>query len=173
MSNFAARLVVAVTLLTASAVAVAAQERLQRVEAFKDWAVFADTAAADKLCYAATVPVQSRADREGIRRGDVYMLVSSYPNQDVRDEISVKLGFPTDPQKPPRLEIGSARFTMFSDGEEAWLETPEDDRKAVAAMRAGSKAVVTAVSARGTTTTDEFSLLGFTASLNKVGELCR
>lgn len=173
MSQTFVRVAAAILLIGSLTAGAAAQQRPNAVETFKDWSVFADDSPPTKVCYAATVPASSDADREGVRRGDVFIFVSSYPEQDVRYEISVKLGYPIDPQKPPQLEIGNQRFTMIGDGEEAWLETPEDDRKAVAAMKAGAKAVVTAVSGRGTTTTDTFSLLGFTASLNKVDDLCK
>jgi len=173
VSQLIVRIALVATMLSTPFVAAEAQQRPTAVETFKDWSVFADDSPPAKVCYAATVPSESEANREGIRRGDVFIFVSTYPEQDVRYEISVKLGYPTDPQKPPRLEIGNQRFTMISDGEEAWLETPEDDSKAVAAMRAGSKATVIAVSGRGTTTTDTFSLLGFTASLKKVDDLCK
>ncbi|MEM9794694.1 MAG: invasion associated locus B family protein, partial [Pseudomonadota bacterium] len=47
------------------------------------------------------------------------------------------------------------------------------DTELIEAMRRGSSAQITAVSSRGTQTIDDFSLLGFTAALEKAEELCQ
>lgn len=150
-----------------------AEEPLQRTESFNAWSVFVDEAAPQKYCYAATVPSSTRASRQGIRRGDVFLIVSTFPAANVENEISVKLGFPADPNRPPMLQVGSQQFKMFSDDQEAWLEDPSVDRQVVAAMRQGNEAVITSTSTRGTVLTDTFSLIGFTAAVTRVAEVCQ
>jgi hypothetical protein len=70
------------------------------------------------------------------------------------------------------VEIGGEDYQLFTDGEWAWPASPEEDAEIVAAMKAGAEAVVTAVSSRGTTTTDTFSLMGFTAAMEDAEQRC-
>ena len=176
MHRFANAIALAAFLAGALALAMptstTAQELLQRRDAFDFWSVFVDEAAPQKYCYAATVPTDSRSSRRNIRRGDVFLLVSTFPSSNVRNEISVKLGFPADPNRPPVIEVDGKTFTMFSDREEAWLENPGADAQVVDAMRRGATAVVRSTSTRGTQLTDTFSLIGFSASLERVSALC-
>lgn len=169
----------AAALALAGAVAAAAPEgaaaqTANRVEAFRDWSVFT---ADDNgpVCWIATEPKSSEARRGGqlvrVRRGDIYLMVAVRPRQGVESEISFVAGYPIRDGSEPRIQIGSDRTEMFSEGENAWPR-PEDDAGLVESMRAGVTAVVTAVSSRGTTTTDRFSLLGFTDALTRARELC-
>lgn len=176
--KIASRLRIGVLALIASgalAAPAAAQDQgmLQRKAFFEDWSVFVDEAAPQKYCYAATTPKETRASKKNIRRGDVFLLVSSFPSANVDHEISVKLGFPTDPSRPPSLEIDGRRFAMFADQEEAWLENPGSDDNVVAAMKRGATAIIRSTSSRGTRITDTFSLIGFTASVEQARQLCR
>ena len=56
----------------------------------------------------------------------------------------------------------------------AWSPTAEDDARLIAAMKRGSNAIVTGVSARwGTTTRDTYLLVpGFTASVEDAEARC-
>jgi invasion protein IalB len=59
------------------------------------------------------------------------------------------------------------------DGEWAWPANAADDAAMLAALKAGSSAVLTARSARGTQTKDTFSLLGFTAAMEESEARCK
>ena len=54
----------------------------------------------------------------------------------------------------------------------AWAGSPDDDAKIMAAMKAGSSAVATARSGRGTQTVDTFSLSGISAALDEAAKRC-
>lgn len=155
-----------------------ADKELRARETHRDWSVFVDGAGARKYCYAATVPVSTKAFRGGsevdnITRGQAYLLVARFPSDRIDNEISVRLGYPADDNKQLTLSIGGASFKLYAEGEELWLSSPDDDSAVIAAMRRGSKAVVTATSKRGTRVVDDYSLLGFTASLSAVARACR
>ncbi len=64
-------------------------------------------------------------------------------------------------------------FELFAEGEWAWPASDSDDAKIIAAMKRGSKAVLTARSSRVTQTNDTFSLLGFTAALDEAEKRCK
>ncbi|MEL6979802.1 MAG: invasion associated locus B family protein [Pseudomonadota bacterium] len=150
-----------------------AQETADAVASSRDWSVHAPTDTPIKMCYVSSAPIDTQASRTGIRRGDPYLLVSNFPEQGVTEQVSVTLGFPANGRRPIELRVDNRTFKMSAEGQNAWLNSPADDRAAVAAMRAGSKASVTATSTRGTRITDEYSLIGFTAATKRSSELCQ
>ena len=81
-------------------------------------------------------------------------------------------GYPFAGESTVKMEIGGREYDLYVQGENAWPANAEADAQIVAAMRAGSEAVLTARSARGTVTKDSFSLLGFTASLEEAQRRC-
>lgn len=152
-----------------------AQQTANRVEAFKDWSVF--TADANgPVCWIVTQPQSSSAKRGGkpvsVRRGDIYLNVSFRPEQGVVNEVSMVAGYPFRDGSEVTATIGSSRFKLFTNGENAWPRQG-DDVKIIEAMKKGSVATFTGVSSRGTTTTDRFSLLGFTDALGEAGNRCK
>lgn len=150
-----------------------AQSMTDVKEEFRKWGVFVPDNTASKTCFAATVPEDTEASRANIRRGAAFLMVANYPSEGVSNQVSVKLGYPADTNKPIQMKIGSRTFTMFANGEDAWLATPGEDTAVVQAMRRGATASVTATSSRGTTVTDKYSLLGFTAASNRAAEICK
>lgn len=158
--------------LAAFGATASAQEAVRASAVFEYWAAFAADDAPAKSCYAATVPVNTEATRENIRRGEAFLMVASYPDRGIENEIMVVLGFPADSDRPLTLKIGAAEFRFFNDGQEAWLERPSRNAEAIQAMRRGAKAFVEATSTRGTTIVDEYSLIGFTKTLEEVDKLC-
>ena len=80
------------------------------------------------------------------------------------------------------VEIGDDTFEFYTENREvdggnvgfAWSPTAEDDARLIAAMKTqGSNAIVTGVSARGTTTSDTFLLCSaFTASVEDAEARC-
>jgi Invasion associated locus B (IalB) protein len=150
----------------------------ERVASHTDWQVF--VAENPKECYIVSQPTTSDARRDGdsveVQRGDVRLFVAFRPAENVANEVSFTGGYPFDTGAPVRLRVGSSDFSMTPGAGEAaeWAWTdPADDANAVAAMRNGSTAVVTGLSSRGTTTIDEFSLMGFTAAVSDAEARCR
>lgn len=158
----------------AIAPAPAAAQQANRVEAFRDWSVFvADDGG--PVCWVATEPQSSEARRGGsvvrVNRGDIYMMVAIRPQQGVANEVSVVSGYPYRDGSEVQARIGDERYELFTEGEHAWPR-PEDDGKLIESMKAGVTAVISGVSSRGTTTTDRFSLLGFTDALETARARC-
>lgn len=154
----------------------AAQTEYERAGAQRDWAVFAVGQGQDRVCWIVSKPKSSTARRGGstvqVNRGDIYLMVSTWPGRNVAEEVSLMVGYPVKPGAPIRLEVGSDTFELFADDDTGWLESAAVDARAVAAMRAGVEAKATGLSARGTTTIDTFSLLGFTAAMADAKQLC-
>jgi invasion protein IalB len=167
---------IAATLMMSMPQQAHAQQVASRVDAKGEWSVF--TADADgKVCWIVTEPKTSTAKRGGkpvqVSRGDIYLMVSVRPNQGVKNEVSVVSGYPYEPGGAVTAEIGSQTFSMFTTGENGWLNDPQADERMVVAMKRGAAAEVTGSSARGTQTFDTFSLRGFTAALGVAQDLCK
>lgn len=147
-----------------------------RVDAKRDWSVFEAAGDANKVCWIVSQPVKSTALRGGqqvqVRRGDIFLMVAVRPGDGVKNEVSFIAGYPFRPGSNVEAKVGSTTLTMFTDGENAWLKSPDEDAKAVGAFKSGSEVEVRGTSSRGTTTVDTFSLLGFTAALDAAQSRC-
>jgi len=153
-----------------------AQEKSKNVATFTDWSVFHPKDPVE--CYIASQPTKSVAKRDGktlskVNRSAITLYVSTRPAENVVNEVSFSAGYPLRPESSVNVKIGDTSFDFFYiDGEVAWPDSPEQDKKVIAAMKRGSTAVVTGISRRGTTTIDTFSLLGFTDALSDGSKRC-
>ncbi|MCR9089182.1 MAG: invasion associated locus B family protein [Rhodobacteraceae bacterium] len=156
------------------ATAVTAQESSNRVAAKTDWSIFVEDN--PKQCWVVSAPTENIARRDGrvvaVRRGDIYLFVSFWPDSAEMGQVSFLGGYPFREGSAVELKIGDSEFQLITDGETAWAATPEDDRRIAAAMKRGAEAMVVGVSQRGTQTTDRFSLMGFTAAIEDAEKRC-
>ena len=154
-------------------------QETESVDGFDDWAVF--NPADPKECYIVSQPKSSVATRGGspvsVNRGDIRLFVTTRPSASITREVSYTGGYPFRTNSVVTVTIGSESHTMNvgtgNSGEWAWTPSPENDAALIASMKKGANAEITAVSARGTTTKDTFSLIGFSAALDKADELCK
>lgn len=151
-------------------------QQQQSVGSEQDWSIFEASANGSKVCWIASQPTKSAAYRDGktvqVRRGDIFLMVSIRRADGVKNEVSFISGYPFKKGSEVETEVGGKKFTMFTEGENAWAPSAADDDALVTAFRAGADAKVEGVSSRGTRTVDTFSLMGFTAALDKASELC-
>ena len=155
-------------MLALSAAPAFAQE-VKLLEKYKDWSVYT----ADhngKVCFAVSQPKSSTP--KNVRRGPIYFYVSQYPKDKVPGEISVKMGYPFPPGGKATVTVDSAKFELFTKDEGAFVEKAEDEAKIVDAMRAGNAMKVQGRSARGTNTSDNYSLGGASSALDRIAKEC-
>jgi hypothetical protein len=142
---------------------------------FKNWSAYTAGTGADKTCYALSQPVAS--DPKTVTRGQIYFLISDFPARKAKGEPQIVPGYAYPANGTVSVTVGSDKFTFFTKNEgdngSAWLKSTAEEAKLVAAMQKGSRAVVTGASARGTTTTDAYSLSGITAALQKAHAECK
>ena len=76
---------------------------------------------------------------------------------------------------PELMRDGFAQLApaLVTDGENAWTSSPQEDDKLTNAFQSGRDAVISGTSARGTVTTDTFSLSGFTAAIKSAQDRCK
>jgi hypothetical protein len=151
----------------------AAAQPANLLGAFGNWTAFTSGTGSSLTCYALSRP---RASRPSAKRGAIYLMVSDWPGRRVKAEPQIVYGYQAKENGSAGLGVGGDRFTFFirnsgKDGS-AWLETLGDNSRLIAAMGQGVSAVASGTSARGTKTTDTYSLAGFNDAMAKVHAAC-
>ena len=167
------RIAAAFAILAISATGAFAQES-SRVATFQDWSVYTANGADGRICYAASQP-QTTAPA-GVNRDPIYFMVSNRPNLNIASEVSVMMGYPLEANSSVTISIDTDNFILFSRPtpypDTAWVEALDQEAALVVAMRRGVSMVVHGRSARGTDTTDTYSLRGISAALDRAAQEC-
>jgi hypothetical protein len=90
----------------------------------------------------------------------------------VTSEISVKMGYPFAEGAKVTATIGTAKFDLFTKDEGAFVEKPEMEGKILEAMKGGNSMKIEGKSARGTATSDVYSLNGLSDALDRAAKEC-
>lgn len=153
--------------------AAAASAEPSLIGQFGVWGAYVAAPNGKKVCFALAKPSSSKTDPPNRPRDTAYAFISTRPAEKVSDEVSIMIGYPLKPGSEGSVEVGGARFAMYSQGDGLWIKNAAEEDRLVDAMRKGADAVVKGVSSRGTDTTDTFSLKGLTQALDKLGQECR
>lgn len=137
------------------------------------WGAYTATAAGKRVCFALARPSSSQTNPANRPRDPVHAFISTRPAERVKDEFSINIGYSFKPATEASVDIGQARFAMYTQGDGAWLKNAAEEVRLIEAMRRGSDAVIRGVSARGTQTTDTFSLKGLGQALDRIAMECR
>ncbi len=160
--------------LVLAAPAMAQDLASNRIAAQNDWSVFVEQNPTE--CLATSRAVEETAIRDGqpvsVQRGDAILYVTWQPAAGIAGQVIFTAGYPFAAGSMVAMVVGDRRFEMFTEGEYAWTAGPEVDAQIVAAMRAGSSAILAGVSGRGNQTQDTFSLAGFTAASDLARTSC-
>ncbi|MCW2285226.1 hypothetical protein M2323_003122 [Rhodoblastus acidophilus] len=136
---------------------------------FGEWGAY-QTQGKPKTCYALAKP-KSREPKTA-SRDSAYVFISTRPAENVKNEIAIIMGFPMKDGSEASAEIGSSTFSLLAKGANAWVKNPAEESQFIAALKKGSKLVVTAGSVKGKTTTDTYALTGLAQALDKVHKEC-
>ena len=139
------------------------------LEKFKDWSAYA-VAGSPKVCFAVAKPKESTP--KAVKRGPIFFYISRWPEDNVVEEVSVKMGYPFAEGAKVTATIGNAKFELFTKDEGAFVEKSDMEDKLVEAMKSGSTMKVQGRSARGTNTTDTYSLKGLSDALDRAAKEC-
>ena len=141
----------------------------------QDWAVYED--ADPKECWAVAAPKETVNTKDGrvvtVTRSQMLLMTFFRPGAGVDAQVTFTGGYPFAPGSTVNLNVDGKEFELISQGEWAWPENKSVDAQIVAAMKAGSSAIATARSSRGTQTKDTFSLTGFTAAVTEAQNRCK
>jgi invasion protein IalB len=140
---------------------------------FGDWGAYKASPGGKTVCFALSKPTSAVTEPAGRNRDASYLFVSTRPAEKVKNEFSAIVGYPQKPGAEATAAIGSSTFAMYTQGDGAWVKNAAEEGQLVDAMRRGADLVVKSESARGTRTTDTYSLKGIGQALDKVAEECR
>jgi hypothetical protein len=140
---------------------------------FGDWGAYTASPAGKKVCFALAKPANSQTVPPGRPRDPAFLFVSSRPAEKVKDEVSLIIGYGFKPNSDATLEMGGATYAMYTQNDGAWVKNAAEEARLVDAMRKGTDLTIKGTSARGTATSDVFSLKGLAPALDKVGQECR
>jgi len=155
----------------AAAVAGSAEPTL--IGQFGTWGAYTATPNGKKVCFALAKPASSKTNPPNRPRDPAYAFVSTRPAEKVANEVSVMIGYTLKPGSESTLEVGGASYAMYTQGDGLWIKNAAEEERMVDAMRKAADVVVKGVSAKGTETTDTFSLKGLSQALDKLAQDCK
>lgn len=151
-----------------AAPAYAADPRL--VETFGKWQAWVLEDESGKVCYMLSTPDKHNGAYKA--RGDIYALITHRPGEGSKNVFSYIAGYDYQPGSGVNLKIGDKTFPLFTHKDTAWAQDATFDNAIAEAVRKGSTMVITGTSARGTLTTDTFTLKGSGGAHDMINKEC-
>ena len=142
----------------------------QLIGNFGDWAAYSFTENGSKVCYMVSQP--TKAEGNYSKRGDIFALVTHRPSEKTKNVFSYITGYTYKNGSDVTVSTNDKKFTLFTQNDMAWTPDQATDNKLIEGIRKGSKMVVKGTSARGTLTTDSFSLKGSGGAHDAINKAC-
>lgn len=139
---------------------------------FGSWGAYTASPGGKKVCFALAKPSSSKTTPPNRPRDPAYAFISTRPSEKVVNEVSVMVGYPLKPGSESAIEVAGSSFAMYTQGDGIWIKNAAEEERLVEAMRRGAEITVKGVSAKGTASTDVFSLKGLAQALDKVAQAC-
>jgi invasion protein IalB len=140
---------------------------------FGTWGAYTAMPNGKKVCFALAKPASSKTNPPNRPRDPAYAFISTRPAERVMNEVSIMVGYALKPGSESTLEVGGAAYVMYTQGDGLWIKNPAEEERMVEALRKAADVTVKGVSAKGTETTDVFSLKGLSQALDRVAQDCR
>ena len=140
---------------------------------FGTWGAYAAMPNGKKVCFALAKPSSSKTNPPNRPRDPAYAFISTRPAEKVTNEVSIMIGYVLKQGSESVLEVGGASYAMYTQGDGLWIKNAAEEERMVEAMRKAADVTVKGVSAKGTETTDVFSLKGLSQALDRVAQDCR
>ena len=133
---------------------------------FGQWGAFRDPAT--PRCYAIAKAEPSRSARDH----QPYASVGTWPKRGVRGQVHLRLSRTISKERPVRLRVGGASFTLSGGGGDAWAKDRSMDAAIVAGMRSAGRMTVSATDRRGRRFSDSYDLSGAATALDAATVAC-
>ena len=137
---------------------------------FQDWKAFSYEENGQKVCYISSQP--KKISPKGKARGDAYILITHRPAEKSFGVVSITAGYTHKKDSEVQVKIDRNTFKLFTDGDTSWARDEASDKAVSNAIKTGKSMVVKGTSARGTKTTDNYSLAGAGPAYNAINEAC-
>ncbi|MFQ3453526.1 invasion associated locus B family protein [Bradyrhizobium sp. UFLA01-814] len=140
---------------------------------FGTWGAYTASPNGKKVCFALAKPSSSKTNPPNRPRDPAYAFISTRPAEQVVNEVSIMIGYTVKPGSESTLQVGGGTYAMYTQGDGLWIKNAAEEGRMVESMRKSADLTVKAVSAKGTETTDTFSLKGLAQALDRLGQDCR
>ena len=140
---------------------------------YGDWGAYTGNSSGRKVCFALAKPSSTQTQPPNRPRDPSYLFVSTRPTENVRNEVSIIIGYGFKPNSEASVEIGGNKFSMYTQNDGAWIKNAAEEARMVEAMRKTGELVVKGTSARGTQSTDKYSLKGLAQALDRTAQECK
>jgi invasion protein IalB len=140
---------------------------------YADWGAYTAAPGGKKVCFALSKPKSSQTNPPGRPRDPAYVFISTRPAENVRNEVSVIIGYPFKPSTDASAEVGPVKFAMSTQNDGAWVKNVAEEARLIDAMRKGADLTIKGTSGRGTQSTDQFSLKGLSEALARADQECK
>jgi hypothetical protein len=140
---------------------------------YGDWGAYTALPGGKKVCFAIAKPASAETNPPNRPRNPVFMFISTRPAEKVTNEVSVIIGYPFKPGTEASVDVGSTSYALYTQQDGGWIKNATEEAQMVDAMRSGQTAVVKGVSAKGTQSTDTYSLRGVAQALDRVVQECK
>jgi hypothetical protein len=137
------------------------------------WGAYTAMPNGRKVCFALAKPSSSKTNPPNRPRDPAYAFVSTRPAEKVVNEVSIMIGYALKPGSESSLEVGGAAYAMYTQGDGLWIKNAAEEEQMVTAMRKSAEVTVKGISAKGTETTDVFSLKGLAQALDRLAQDCK
>jgi len=139
------------------------------------WGAYTASPGGKKVCFVLAKPGSSETNPPNRPRNPVYMFISTRPadKPPVTNEVSLVIGYPFKAGTEATAQIGTTNFALYTQQDGAWIKNATEEAKMVDAMRGSDNAVVKGISAKGTQSTDTFSLKGVSQALDRASQECK
>jgi len=153
----------------------AAAEPANLLGVFGNWSAFSSGSGASLTCFALSKPRATQP--RNAKRNAVYLMISDWPARKVKAEPQIVYGYQAKEGGAAALGVGGDKFAFFirnsgKDGS-AWLQQLNDNVRLITAMQGGVSVVAGGTNAKGTKTSDTYSLSGFNDALAKIHAVCQ
>ncbi len=140
---------------------------------YADWGAYTASPGGKKVCFAIAKPSSSDTVPPNRPRNPIFMFISTRPAEKVTNEVSIVIGYPFKPGAEATASVGSTSFQLYTQQDGAWIKNAADEANMVNAMRSGQTAVIKGVSAKGTQSSDTFTLKGLAQALDRAAQECK
>jgi len=140
---------------------------------YGEWGAYQGGSGARRVCFALSKPASTQTAPPNRPRDPSYLFISTRPAENVRNEVSIIIGYSFKPNADATVEIGSNKFTMYTQNDGAWLKNPAEEPRMIEVMRKSPDLVIKGTSAKGTQSTDRYSLKGLAQALDRTAQECK
>src|SRR3984893_14406598 len=86
------------------------------------WAAYTAPPGGKTVCFVLAKPKSSKTEPAGRTRDQAYMFISSRPTENVKNEVSVTIGYPFKTSSDGTVEVGATKFAMYTQNDGAWIK---------------------------------------------------